>query len=150
MIWTITTTHSPTVIKNIPRDHIAISARAGSRLHVPQCSKLDIAILLGGGVAYRGAILVEDETAQQFLEAIIDKPDPELLRQFEVVVAGSESNITAILKTMPQTRNWLSLFGAYDGDMRLTLGPLNLSWPYGLCQEIPLPRFSWQVLKVMI
>jgi len=131
-IWTIITTHSPTIIRNIPREHIKLLVREpghASKFH--KASKLDIAILLGGGVAYRGAMLVEDKGAQQFVEALLEQLDPDLLRQFEVVAAGSESSITAILKAMPRSRNGLSLYGAYDGDMRGALAGADLGWPYG-------------------
>jgi predicted ATPase len=130
-IWVIVTTHSPTVIRRIPKEHIKLLLRdAGPAAPIASPSKLDIALLLGGGVAYSGVLLVEDEGAKQFLLPILEKLDPELMRQFEVVAAGSVTNISSLLKTMPETRSWLTLIGIYDGDMRQEIGGDDFLWTF--------------------
>jgi hypothetical protein len=93
-------------------------------------SKLDIALLLGGGVRLSGAFLVEDQAAKEFLTTVLDEKAPSLLKQYEIVAATSESHITATLKNMPNTGNWLTLVGAYDGDMRATATGEGFNWPH--------------------
>ncbi len=130
-IWVIVTTHSPTVIRRIPVEHIRLLVRDnGPAEPIPAPTKLDVALLLGGGVAYRGVLLVEDEGAREFLIAILEEIDRELLRQLEIVPATSESHITGLLKTMPKTRSWLTLIGAYDGNMLGRIDGADFRWPF--------------------
>lgn len=130
-MWVIVTTHSPTIIRKIPTEHIVLLARDnGPSALVKNASKLDIALLLGGGVAFSGVLLVEDEGAKGFLVAMLEHLAPDILRQFEVVVAGSESKITAALKAMPVTHK-VTLMGAYDGDMRPVIDGEGFQWSFG-------------------
>jgi len=52
------------------------------------------------------------------------------MRQFEIVIAGSATNISSVLKTMSQTRSWLTLIGAYDGNMRETIHGEDFQWTF--------------------
>jgi predicted ATPase len=131
-MWVIVTTHSPTVIRRIPREHINLLARGTEPTSlISRATKLDIALLLGGGVAYRGVILVEDEFAKDFVLALFEKLDAEMVRQPEVIAAGSVTNITQLLRTMPRTRSWLTIIGLYDGDQRDEIDNQGLKWPFG-------------------
>jgi hypothetical protein len=130
-MWTIITTHSPTIIRRIPPEHLRLLARGTGLADVQQnVSKLDIALLLGGGVRLSGAFLVEDQATKEFLTAVLDEKAAGILKQYEIVSATSESCITATLKNMPNTGNWLTLVGAYDGDMRATVTGEGFNWPY--------------------
>jgi hypothetical protein len=53
-----------------------------------------------------------------------------MLRQFKVAVAGSESNITNVLKSMPRAPDLPTVFGVYDGDMRDTIIDDGYQWRY--------------------
>jgi energy-coupling factor transporter ATP-binding protein EcfA2 len=131
-IWVIVTTHSPTIARRIPREHLKLLIRGlGAALCAPNANKLDVALLLGGGAAYQGVILVEDQKARQFTLALLEKLEPEMLRQFEIIVAGSDSNITNLLRSMPTTRSWLTFIGIYDGDLRSSLIVQEHKWPHG-------------------
>src|SRR5258708_3329592 len=56
--------------------------------------------------------------------------DRDLMRQFEIVQAGSESNITKALLAMPRPQQWLTLIGGYDGDMKAALAQAPATpWP---------------------
>jgi predicted ATPase len=130
-MWVIVTTHSPTIIRRIPKHCITLLARDnGPSALVANATKLDMALLLGGGVAFSGVMLVEDEGAKGFLATMLEELAPDTLRQFEVIVAGSESKITAALKAMPVTRAWLTLIGVYDGDMRAVVDGNGFQWPF--------------------
>lgn len=130
-VWVIVTTHSPTVIQHIPNDRVLLLARGnGPSTFVAETNKIRIAETLGGGVALKGVLLVEDAGAKNFLLSILEEIAPDMSRQFEVLVAGSESKITDALKAMPVTRSWLTLIGVYDGDMRPNVDQPDLEWPF--------------------
>jgi hypothetical protein len=130
-IWVIITTHSPTIIHRIPAPHLKLLVRHDGLASVtPAATKLDIGLLLGGGVALNGLILVEDVAAKGFVLSTLEVLDPDMLRQFKVAVAGSESNITNVLKSMPRAPDLPTVFGVYDGDMRDTIIDDGYQWRY--------------------
>jgi energy-coupling factor transporter ATP-binding protein EcfA2 len=118
-IWAIITTHSPSVVARLPKEHIRLLSRDGkSVLAIEGAFRYQLAAVLGGGGGYQGVVLVEDEIAKQFSMAILDELDPDLLRQYEIVDAISNSGISVALKSMPRTKEWFSLVGAFDGDQQ--------------------------------
>jgi hypothetical protein len=132
-IWVIITTHSPTIIRRLRRENVLLLTRhEGKAELVPNATKLDIALLLGGGVTYQCAIIVEDEAARSFLITLLQRLDPDLYRQCEILVAGSKGKITSLLNLMPKTRSWLTLIGIYDGDVREEFKKDNVKtqWPH--------------------
>jgi predicted ATPase len=148
-IWTIIATHSPTIIRHLPAEQIKMVTRdtAPSAL-MNRPTRTQIAAILGGGVALQGVLLVEDWAAKGFLSVIGENGDPDLLRQFEIVQAGSESNITKALLSMPRPQQWLTLIGVYDGDMKASLERApGMPWPrVFLPSEMgPEQLFKWVV-----
>jgi predicted ATPase len=130
-IWVLTTTNSPTIIRRIPQAHLKLIARGnGPAAVVKNATNVDIALILGGGVAFRGALLVEDAGAKGFVLRILEEKASDLLRQLEVIVAGSESKVTDVLRVMPRTQSWLTLIGAYDGDMDGKIDGRDFNWPF--------------------
>jgi energy-coupling factor transporter ATP-binding protein EcfA2 len=147
-LWVLITTHSPTVIRRIPQEHVKLIVRGnGPSAVVKDATNAEIALILGGGVAFRGALLVEDDGAKGFVMGILEESAPELLPQFEIVIADSESGITRALKAMPQTQTWLSLIGAYDGDMRGKIDGKDFRWPF---MFLPGKIGPDEVLKQMV
>lgn len=142
-MWVIVTTQSPTVIRRIPREHLHLLVRSDGRtLYSPNPSKLEVSILLGGGVAYTGLLLVEDEGGKRLLTEILEKFEPDLLRQFSVIIAGSDSSITTILRAMPESAHWLTIFGAYDGDARERIDGTRHNWPFGFLPGAEAPEVA--------
>lgn len=130
-LWVVLTTHSPVVLRRLPLEHVRLLVADGgkSRL-VPNPTWHQIGAILGGGVAYRGLLLVEDECARHFVHAILDRMQPDLRHQLTVAVAtGGESRISATLRQLPQAAGWL-LVGAFDGDMRSSLDSAGFEWPH--------------------
>jgi predicted ATPase len=129
-LWAIVTTHSPAILKRIPREHIRMIAKdAGRAIVRDNATNLEIALLLDTGISYRGVILVEDNAAKTFLISILDACDPDIRSQFEIVVAGSDGDISAALRYMPKTTRWFNIVGVYDGDVRQTTKTDELRWP---------------------
>jgi predicted ATPase len=130
-IWTIITTHSPTIIRHIPPEHLRLLSRGAGFADVQEnVAKTEIALLLGGGVKLTGAFLVEDQAAKDFLTTLLDEKAPALLKQYEIISAVSYSRISAILENMPNTDGWLTLIGVYDGDTRTQITGEGFNWPF--------------------
>jgi hypothetical protein len=138
-IWTIITTHSPTIAERIPSKHLKLVVRAQGQTKVIHDAKRHlIASVLGTGHSYSGMAIVEDDVARDFAIAILDEFSPDLLRQLEVVVAGGESKISAALSSMPASAQF-RLVGLYDGDQREALRPQDFKWPWAFLPGLTDP-----------
>jgi hypothetical protein len=85
---------------------------------------------LGGGIAYKNLLLVEDDCAKFFVQAVLEQIDPDLGYQFNFVVAtGGESRISSVLKALPSVPSW-SIVGAFDGDQRGKVDASEFAWPH--------------------
>jgi predicted ATPase len=129
-LWIVVTTHSPSIVTRVPRANLRLISRgAGPAEVLDSPTNTQIAFLLGGGVAYRGVFLVEDQAAKGFLITLLQELDPDLSAQFEICVTGSDGQISAALTAMPKTRHWLRILGVYDGDTRGKVDASNFKWP---------------------
>jgi len=146
-IWCLLATHSPTIIRRIPPQHVKLLARRHpTSMIVNNPKQVDIATILGGGVAFNTALLVEDEEARGFVLAVLEELDPDLLSQVEVVPTRSAAEIAAALRNMPMTREWFTLVGSYDGDQR-ECQRRETQWPIVF---LPSPNAPGQALKILI
>lgn len=129
-LWIVITTHSPIMLERLPKEHIRLLVPDGPKsrlIHLPHLH--EIAALVGGGVAYKSLLLVEDACAQSFLHELLDLYDPDLRRQCQTVAMGGEDSISTILETLPRVVGWMQVVGCYDGDMRDRLNAQSLKWP---------------------
>jgi predicted ATPase len=126
----IITTNSPSIIQRIPKENIVLLARdRGSAEIVKGPSATQVASILGGGAAFRGAMLVEDQAAKDFAHTIFEELHPDLLSRFDFAPAGSKDTISKLLEGMPKTGTWLTLVGVYDGDLRDEIDTADFNWP---------------------
>lgn len=130
-LWLVITTHSPIVLRKLPLEHVRLLVVEGGKTRLICEPRLhQLASILGGGVAYRNLLLVEDECAKFLVLAILERVDPDLRHQFSVVVAdGGETRITAVLRELPRVDQW-SVVGCYDGDMRGLVDAEDFEWPH--------------------
>lgn len=127
----IVTTHSPVVLQKIPKEHIRLVVSQGARSRlIPAPNLHEIAAIVGGGVAFKALLLVEDTTAEHFATALLEYFDPDLARQCKVAPCGGEAPLLSVLETLPSVRGWLYLIGCFDGDMRSKHKALNTNWPF--------------------
>lgn len=128
----VLTTHSPAVIANLPQQNLILLTKEGGRTCVNiGASKTQVNDLLGAVSLKSGLVLVEDRAAVQFLIAILRELNLELLSQIDIVNAGSASNMDAALKMLPKANgSWLTVIGAYDGDMRTTTESKDFNWSH--------------------
>lgn len=126
----IITTNSPSVIRRIPSENVILLVRdRGPSEVVRPPTTAQLATILGGGAAFRGAVLVEDQAAKDFVSAIFEEIMAEVLSRFEFTATGSREQISNVLAGMPRTGSWLTLVGAYDGDQRGQIVTTSLHWP---------------------
>jgi hypothetical protein len=129
-LWVIITTHSPTIISRIPLEHLRLLVRDGEKVIISESGRRhQFAEILGGGIGYRGVMLVEDETAVDMTIALLDELSPDMLRQFEIIACGSTSNLSVAMKSFPKTKGWFNLVGVYDGDQQGKVNETDLQWP---------------------
>lgn len=128
----VVTTHSPVILQKIPIDntYLLLANGARSKLITPPRAH-HISSLLGGGVSHKALIIVEDDTAKEFAEAIIEYVDPDFSRQVSYsICTNGESEIVKILNTMPRVQGWATLIGCFDGDQRDNHRDISLPWPH--------------------
>lgn len=128
----VITTHSPVILQKIPIDNTYLLLANGvrSKLIAPPRAH-HISSLLGGGVSHKALIIVEDDTAKDFAEAIIEYVDPDFSRQVTYSICNDgESEIVKILNTMPRVKGWATLIGCFDGDQRDIHRNISLPWPH--------------------
>ncbi|HDS1736248.1 ATP-binding protein [Pseudomonas sp. BP8] len=126
------TTHSPVILQKIPISNVYLLLGSGSRSKVITSPRQHhISSLLGGGVSHKALLIVEDDTAKEFCEAMVENIDPDFSRQISYSVSSDgESEIVKILRTMPRVQGWATLIGCFDGDQRESRGQLVLPWPH--------------------
>lgn len=132
-LWALVTTHSPAVLQRVPPQalRLLVGSNGGSVL-ADQPSLGDIAVIVGGGVAYKTLILVEDESALYFAKTIIERLDPDLHRQCAIQSMGGEGRIASIVKTLPKMvgDKWLQVVGCFDGDLQGKIDATQFNWPH--------------------
>jgi hypothetical protein len=120
-IWVILTTHSPSVVAQIPLQHIKVLSRdAGIIQVINNPNQFQLNAVLGVLPTYSGIFLVEDRAAREFIKAVMSRLAPDLKQAYEVIDMGSVDEIRSMLDNFPNTGSWLKVVGLYDGDMRLT------------------------------
>jgi predicted ATPase len=130
-LWVIVTTHSPVILRRLPLEHIRllVSDESKSRL-VRNPTWHQIGAILGGGIAYRGLLLVEDDCAKYFVQAVLDELQTDLRQQLSVaVVKGGISSIEHVLRHFPKESRW-TLAAAFDGDARENMRTKTFEWPH--------------------
>lgn len=130
-LWSIITTHSPSIIGMIPNEHIRLLTRSNGGVVInDRPHRHQIAAILGGSSGYTGIALVEDEIAKEFAISLLDDLNPDLSRQLEIVNAVGESQVSSALAALPKCGNWFRLIGIYDGDQRDKVDPSTHKWPH--------------------
>lgn len=135
------TTHSPVILQKIPISNVYLLLGNGARSRLVAPPRLHhISSLLGGGVSHKALLIVEDDTAKDFCEAIVESIDPDFSRQISYTVSSNgESEIVKILSTMPRVQGWATLIGCFDGDQRLPHAQLRQPWPHVFLPGVEAP-----------
>ncbi|MDQ0035439.1 putative ATPase [Variovorax boronicumulans] len=129
-LWAIVTTHSPAILQKLPKEHVRLLVSEGGKSRLISLPNLhEISTIIGGGVAFKTLILVEDECAQSFLLALLEQLDSDLRRQCSAASMNGESEITSILENFPVVSRWTQLVGCFDGDMRTKIKS-KFPWPH--------------------
>lgn len=130
-ISVILSTHSPTIIENIPVSSLIPVMSDEGHSHVSlNASKEDIGKILGDRLLFKGALIVEDVGAKDFATFLLAELAPDLASNLEVIALTTESEVTATLEGMPKTKPWLTIVGCYDGNMRGLIDDEKHWWPH--------------------
>lgn len=135
------TTHSPVILQRIPlsNTYLLLGNGARSKIITPPRAH-HVSSLLGGGVSHKALLVVEDDTAKDFCEAIVEHIDPDFSRQISYTVSSDgESEIVKILRTMPRVQGWATLIGCFDGDQRVAYNQIDFPWPHVFLPGIEAP-----------
>ncbi|WP_080414187.1 ATP-dependent nuclease [Burkholderia ubonensis] len=126
------TTHSPVILQRIPLQNTFLLLNDGARSEIVSSPQFHhLSSLLGGGTSYKSLLVVEDETAKIFCDAILNVADSDISRQVAYAVSkDGESEIVRVLKTMPYVKDWVKLVGCFDGDQRAVHQKLDTPWPH--------------------
>lgn len=130
-ISAIVTTHSPVILASIPREHQRLLVNDGNKsVLIADPPAVSISALVGGGVAYKTLVLVEDQCAMHFVRALLEQLDPDTSRQCLLVPMDGYAPIQAALRSVPKVVGWAQIVGCFDGDMRSEVKD-KYPWPYG-------------------
>ena len=120
-LWVIITTHSPTVIEQLPQESIRFLYHHNGQSQVlPQASRESALKRLGLRSAAATIIAVEDRVSREFFRLWAGEHDVELLGRIELIDVGGAPNITAARKSFPKSKS-IQLIGVYDGDQQTTI-----------------------------
>lgn len=129
-IWTIVTTHSPTILRQIPECNIHLLTQLAGRSHfVHRTSRRQIEDLLGEGSRSRAHLIVEDDGARALLQGIIALHGSDLISEVQVVPAGDETKVSQIVSVLPKLGKSVKLICVLDGNLRDVRTNTNGNWP---------------------
>jgi predicted ATPase len=152
-LWVILTTHSPSIIRNIPMEHVRILSRVNESVEVFTPSNgSQYMDSLGLKPQKLGVIIVEDRCARELTKCWLGRFDPSILQEYEVVDVGSKENIYQQLRGFPYVGSWLKLFGIFDGNERGRIGEVQHTWNYSFlpgedAPELLLKRIAKSMRK---
>lgn len=141
-ISAVVTTHSPVILSSIPREHQRLLVSDGGRsVVIPNPQAASVSALVGGGVAYKTLVLVEDECAMHFGRSLLERLDLDLSRQCLLVPMGGYAPIIAALRSVPRVEGWAQIVGLFDGDLRSNIKE-KYPWSYGFLPGLIAPDLA--------
>ncbi len=118
-LWTIFTTHSPSLLNRVPLEHIRLVTSDGSTATIQTPRKRsDLLDALRVPVPVHGILFVEDAAAKEFLRRTIEHASFEWGREYEICEAGGADGVLRILQTISPRSEGLRFVGVLDGDQR--------------------------------
>ncbi|WP_438348398.1 ATP-dependent nuclease [Paenibacillus sp. FA6] len=130
-LWIILTTHSPSIIKNIPMEHIRLLSRVNESVEITTPTYgSEYMYSLGLKSNRLGVILVEDRCARELSKCWLGRFDPSILQEYEIVDIGSKGKIIHQINDFPFVGPWFKLFGLFDGDERNRTALEGNNWNY--------------------
>lgn len=132
-ITVILTTHSPFIIKRLPKENVCVVSRniVGVGVYSPAVD-INVLNLLGMESKKKGIIYVEDVIAECFLKTILSRHCDYIMQDYNIECVDGESHITERLKFPRSSKFEYNLIGIYDGDMRekITQMSSQLNWKF--------------------
>lgn len=130
LLWSVITTHSPTILNKLPINHVRLLSKLRGVVSAVSPETIGSYLAaLGVPNAKAGVLLVEDRAAREFTKILLSNKAPHIANVFQVSDANDVSGITQSLK-FPKTDKWLKIIGLYDGDQRNKISLKGLKWPF--------------------
>jgi energy-coupling factor transporter ATP-binding protein EcfA2 len=119
-LFVIISSHSGIIAGRVPNTHLNLVTKGNPNVVIAPNPAAHLLIERLGLFSYKSAVLlVEDASAKALLSAILFNQDSRLASSCEISIAGSDSEITTALKSLPSNNlNRFRLVGVYDGDAR--------------------------------
>ncbi|WP_279351344.1 ATP-dependent nuclease [Erythrobacter litoralis] len=115
----VVTSHSPKIIETVSDEHRSFIHRdRGNAVVDTGGASPELLGTIGIEQRVDNLILVEDNAAKTFANAILRRYRPELFRRSEIIVMNGHGDITACLKRLGGKPTDLSIVGLYDGDQK--------------------------------
>ncbi|WP_436757760.1 hypothetical protein [Streptosporangium sp. V21-05] len=111
-------THSPEVLGRFPLENIRMCVRNGQKIRViTPNSRAQIRDSVGIETPVKAFVLVEDEFAKTLFQSLCGELAPWLLRELEIISAGSASEVLSGIRVFARSSQFKS-FAILDGDQR--------------------------------
>jgi predicted ATPase len=117
-LWVILTTHSPSILQNIPPKHVRFLSKVGGKVEIitPE-SHSEYFPALGMTSRKSAVVFVEDKAARELASAWIAHFDPILAQELDIRDVGGNNKVWEAL-FFPRVNGWLRVVGLLDGDAR--------------------------------
>ncbi|MDQ0659480.1 ATP-dependent endonuclease [Paenibacillus sp. W2I17] len=150
-LWIILTTHSPSIVKNIPIEHVRILSRVNESVEISTPSNgSQYMYSLGLKPQKLGAILVEDRCARELTKCWLARFNPSIIQEYEIVDIGSKGKIIQQVKEFPFIGPWFKLVGMFDGNERGKINMEDNHWNYSyLPSEVAPEQLLKEIAKSM-
>lgn len=132
-LWVIITTHSPGIVTRVPAAHIRLVFRAAGQVRIIEAPTDEQLSGILGVVPRRNVIvLVEDDAAKTFVEALVANSPDGLDSRIDVRTCRDAGTLRAVLQRFPLGRSddRAKIVGLLDGDQRHVALTGSL-WPFG-------------------
>jgi ABC-type multidrug transport system ATPase subunit len=118
-IWIVLTTHSPSIVEQIPLNRITLLSRGDTGVTVIDTpSQFQLDEVLDKSHSYSGILLVEDPVAKVFLRSLLLRFASDVYQRYEILIAEGEGSLSRLKTCFPKESVWLEIAVVYDGDQR--------------------------------
>ncbi len=118
-IWIVVTTHSPSIVDQIPLESITLLSRGAAGVTVIDTpSRFQLDEVLDKSHSYSGVLFVEDLVAQAFLSSVLSRMALDIHQRYELLISEGEATLSQLKNCFPPDSAWLEVAVIYDGDQR--------------------------------
>lgn len=110
-------THSPFIVSRLGRERVLLLKKGVTSTWI-NAGKTDYLEELGMDLGLQGVLYVEDNKARIFLEKLLSLYGSELVKTYDVVFLGGESEVYEVVYRLPPAASILRTVGVLDADQK--------------------------------